>query len=280
MLKSTFCHMPGVGPKTERRLWRAGVLTWQAARDSGALPLATGRAEAVARTAQESLQRLAARYAGYFYDRLPSREHWRLFPEFRSSVAYLDIETTGLAPPRDYITTIALYDGDSVRCYVQGEDLDEFAEDVRRYRLLVTYNGKAFDVPFIRDYFGIPMRHAHIDLRYVLHSLGYAGGLKGCEKQLGLERGELDGVDGYFAVLLWRDFLKNGNRAALQTLMAYNVMDVVSLETLMVLAYNQKVQEAAFPARERLSRPVAPLVPFRPDPKTIERIRRDHLWRY
>jgi uncharacterized protein YprB with RNaseH-like and TPR domain len=52
------------------------------------------------------------------------------------------------------------------------------------------YNGKTFDVPFIEKYFGIRMNHAHIDLRYVLKSLGYAGGLKRCEKALGLDRGE------------------------------------------------------------------------------------------
>ena len=30
MLTSTFCHLPGVGPKTERKLWAAGYLSWRA----------------------------------------------------------------------------------------------------------------------------------------------------------------------------------------------------------------------------------------------------------
>ena len=44
-----------------------------------------------------------------------------------------------------------------------------------------------------------------------MSSLGYRGGLKGCEKCLGLDRAELDGVDGYFAVLLWNEYRKSGN---------------------------------------------------------------------
>ena len=59
------------------------------------------------------------------------------------------------------------------------------------------------------------MNQAHIDLRYLLKSLGYTGGLKGCEKKAGIDRGELDGVNGYFAVLLWQDYQRNRNEKPL-----------------------------------------------------------------
>ena len=39
------------------------------------------------------------------------------------------------------------------------------------------------------------MNYAQIDLRYVLYSLGYRGGLKGCERQLGMDRGNLSDID-------------------------------------------------------------------------------------
>lgn len=48
-----------------------------------------------------------------------SDQHWRLFPDFRQRLVYLDIETTGMGSPADTITTIALYDGRTVRWYVQ-----------------------------------------------------------------------------------------------------------------------------------------------------------------
>jgi len=278
MLENTFCHMPGIGPKTEAHLWRAGVLCWQDACDCPALPLPPRQADAVARHADESLRHLADGNARHFADRLASNLHWRIFPEFRHSVAYLDIETTGLAPPGDYITAVSIYDGDSIRWYVRDENLEQFCDDIRDYSLIVTYNGKTFDVPFIEDYFGIRMDQAHVDLRYVLHSLGYKGGLKGCERQLGLSRGELEGVDGYFAVLLWRDYVRNGNPKALETLLAYNMTDVVNLETLMVLAYNMKVKGTVFGETRRLALPSRPDLPFQPDMRTVRRLQREMGW--
>jgi uncharacterized protein YprB with RNaseH-like and TPR domain len=274
MLRHTFCHIQGVGPKTERRIWDRGIHTWDHACDPDALPLPAARSLTVARSAEESIRRLARRDAAWFYDKLPSSEQWRLFPAFRGSAAYLDIETTGLGGPYDYVTTIALYDGATVRHYVHDENLDDFRRDVEHYALIVTYNGKQFDVPFIRDHLGAPMRMAHIDLCFVLRSLGYKGGLKGCERQLGVARDGLDGVDGFFAVLLWREWLQSRDRRALDTLLAYNIADTVNLETLMVMAYNMKVRQAALPGLAGLPLPAAPEIPFHPHAETIARVRR------
>jgi uncharacterized protein YprB with RNaseH-like and TPR domain len=233
------------------------------------LPLSNGASERVARFAEESIERLAAGDACYFERSLPGREVWRMFPEFRSRTAYVDIETTGLGAPGDYITAIGLYDGRRVRHYVHGRNLEEFRGDIEDFELIVTYNGKCFDVPFIRHYLGAPMEHAHIDLRYVLASLGFRGGLKGCEAQLGIDRGELEGVDGYFAVLLWRDFIENDNPKALDTLLAYNSADVLNLETLAVLAYNLRVAGTVFADTHALDVPEPRELSHQPDPETI-----------
>lgn len=119
------------------------------------------------------------------------------------------------------------------------------------------------------------MDHVHIDLRYVLASLGYRGALKGCERMLGIDRGDLEGIDGYFAVLLWDDFKRKGNQKALDTLLAYNTLDVVNLETLMVAAYNGKLTDTPFLLTHELPIPSSPETPFKADQETIERIRRD-----
>ena len=205
---------------------------------------------------------------------MPSAQHWRLLPEFRDTLAYIDIETTGLSMPGDSITTIALYDGRQVRHYVNGQNLGQFVDDISDYRLIVTYNGKCFDVPFIKQYLGITMDQAHIDLRYVLRALGYSGGLKGCERQLGISRGELEGVDGFFAVLLWEHYKRTGDREALDTLLAYNVQDTVNLELLMVFAYNMYLRQTPFAGRYELSPPTSPVLPFRPHPRVVEEVRR------
>ena len=161
--------------------------------------------------------KLKTRDVNFFADRLLSNHHWRLFPEFIKETAYIDIETTGLVSSSDYITTISLYDGINLRYYIHDRNMDQFKKDINDYKVIITYNGKCFDIPFIEREFGIKLNHAHLDLRYILRSLGLSGGLKSCEHQLGLNRGGLEGIDGYFAVLLWKDYLK-GNHKALETL--------------------------------------------------------------
>ncbi|MFP5213215.1 MAG: ribonuclease H-like domain-containing protein [Acidobacteriota bacterium] len=273
MIRNTFCHIPGVGLRKEAHIWSLGIHSWDHI-DTDALPFGKKRALTFKEQIGESVERLHAGDCAYFYGSLPSDQQWRLFGEFRGKTAYLDIETTGMGYPSDHITTIALYDGKRIRHYVHGVNLNDFPKDIARYDLLVTYNGKSFDIPMIRQQFRIAMNHAHIDLRYVLRSLGYSGGLKGCEKQLGLDREELDGVDGFFAVLLWQDYKRRGNRAALDTLLAYNIMDTVNLETLMVIAYNMKLQrQTLFAGTHVLQLPEQPEIPFSADLGTIERIR-------
>ena len=272
MLRNTFCHIPGVGAKSERDLWSAGILSWEDLLNSSSFNLRRGFRDFLRSRVRESMRFLEERDVEYFAQSLNSQHQWRLFREFRDSTAYLDIETTGVAGPGNYITTIALYDGKSISYYIHGHNLDEFKKDIMNYRVVVTYNGKCFDVPVIDRYFGIRMNHAHVDLRFLLHSLGYKGGLKGCERQFGISREELDGVDGYFAVLLWDDFKTHHNPGALETLLAYNILDAVNLEHLMVAAYNLKLRDTPFSDSHRLEMPEAPSNPFEPDVKTMRRI--------
>jgi uncharacterized protein YprB with RNaseH-like and TPR domain len=273
MLRNTFCHIPGIGLVTEKRLWADGVRCWEDALSWGAGHMTPRRRDRVAACLAESRLHEQERNPRYFADRLPANLHWRLFPPFRDDVAYLDIETTGLEPWDHSITSIALYDGRRIRTYVQGQNLEDFEGDIQNYKMVVTYNGKCFDIPFIQWYFRTRLDHVQIDLRYVLKSLGYAGGLKGCEAQLGIDRGDLVGVDGYFAVLLWDDYTRRGNEKALETLLAYNVEDVVNLETLMVMAYNMKAKDTPFGEELRIDLPVRPAIPFQPHLETVQRLR-------
>ncbi len=274
MLKNTFAHIPNIGLKTEERLWHSGILDWDDFLLPPSLKFSRNKIDHIAGTLRESQRHLENRNPDYFQERLPPSLHWRMFPEFRASTLYLDIETTGLENWENHITSIATYDGKSVSCYVHGQNLDDFARDIQEYKVLVTYNGKSFDIPFIEHYFGITLSHAHLDLRYILASLGYRGGLKGCERQLEIDRGDLVDVDGYFAVLLWDEYQRNKNQKALETLLAYNMEDTVNLETLMVLAYNLKLKRTPFFEAHQLPLPLRPDIPFEADLKTIDGIKR------
>ena len=272
MLRHTFCHVPSIGLKRERSLWACGLRSWGDL--AGLQPglISPGLLTALRAHIPVSLERLNSGDLAYFGERIPSDQTWRLFTELRPAVAFVDIETTGLTPRYDQVTTISIYDGNSVRYYVAGIDIEQFQHDIAVYRLIVTYNGKCFDVPFPRESLGIYLNQCHIDLRYVLGSLGYRGGLKACEVRLGIDRGALSDVDGYFAVLLWQEYQNTGNQAALDTLLAYNIEDVVNLEKLMVLAYNEKLKATPFENELRLPEPPEPYRPLQPDLALVSRI--------
>ena len=277
MLKNTFLHIPGIGIKTEKRLWKYGISNWDlflTHRKSG-IPIK--KIDTMSECLKESKNQMASLNPNYFAELIPASHHWRFFPEFRHSTVYLDIETTGLSRYYETITTISLYDGQSIFYYVKDQNLDNFPVDIKQYSVIVTYNGKSFDIPFIERYFGIQLNQAHIDLRYILASLGYKGGLKSCETQLGFHRGDLTDIDGFFAVLLWNDYLKNRNEKALETLLAYNIQDVLTLEMLMVISYNLKINNTPF-YQNSLPEPVLPESPFRVDMETVERIRSEQIY--
>ena len=163
-------------PRRRGRLWDAGILSWEDLLDNQPVILSRKKRETLTAAIEESIQHLEARNPHYFGQRLPSNQCWRLFKDFRDRIAYLDIETTGL---EGEITTIALYDGISVYTYVQGQNLEQFKDDIYKYDVICTYNGKCFDVPVIESDLGIKLNQVHIDLRYVLKSVGFSGGLQG-----------------------------------------------------------------------------------------------------
>lgn len=274
MLKNTFLHIPGIGIITERRFWESGVHSWEDFTPNSPIRLSPSKRDTINACLEKSHKNIEFNNPNYFSDLLPNNLQWRFFPEFRKSTVYLDIETTGLESWRNEITTIALYDGHLINYYVNGHNLEDFPDHIDTYNVIVTYNGKCFDVPFIENYFGIKLNHAHIDLRYILGSLGYKGGLKKCEAQLGIDRGDIKGIDGFFAPLLWNDYKDNNNEKALETLLTYNIQDVLSLESLMIIAYNLKIKDTPFYGSE-LPAPILPEIPFDIDKKTVARIKND-----
>lgn len=240
MLKYTFIHIPRVGKTTERNIWEAGVSTWndfQYGQKRLGVP-----DDLLKHYLELSHTALLQRDIVFFSQFLPSSESWRLYPQITHQlnlkVAYLDIETSGTDYSRDKVTVVGIFDGQTTHYYVKGINLNDLYEDITQYDLLVTFNGKCFDVPFLQVAMpGIRLPQAHIDLRYVLRKLQLSGGLKSIEKQTGLARAqdELGRLDGYDAVVLWQ-LHEQGEKQALPTLLRYNAEDVVGLKPLLELA--------------------------------------------
>jgi hypothetical protein len=252
MLESTFLHIPGVGPVTERRIWDRGIHTWSAfLADPGAAGLSARTTARIAEAAAASLNRLHQDDHTYFSTMLPRREHWRAYPEFGHRVAYLDIETTSLAG--DDVTLIGIYDGSDVRVYMKDVDLQQFVDDIASYSLLVTYYGACFDLPFLRRRFpGLQFGQLHIDLCPALRRLGLTGGLKRVESLVGIQRSpETTGLDGWDAVRLWREW-ERGSAESLALLKRYHREDVTHLKALLEYAYPRLRALTGFPVGEPL----------------------------
>ena len=238
MLRQTFLHVPGVGYRTEERLWRADLESWNDVGTNKTAVLSPRlRATLEAELAASEAALRQGRYR-YFAGRLPSREHWRAWPEFRGRVAFLDIETTGLDIGRDALTVVGVYDGSRRRSFIRGENLEDLPSALEDRALLVTFNGARFDVPFLRHAFPrMRLDQLHLDLVGPFHRLGYWGGLKRIERRLGIERSdETAGMSGVDAIRLWAAY-RAGDDDALETLVAYNLEDAVNLEPLAEFAY-------------------------------------------
>jgi uncharacterized protein YprB with RNaseH-like and TPR domain len=249
MLRNTFIHLPGIGPHRERAIWERGILDWEqflAAAEKGSL---RGRTfDSAVPAVCRSLEAVAGGDPGFFKPLLPPREAWRLYPEFADRAVFLDIETTGLSGYYDEVTVIGALSHDGLALFVQGMNLDQFPAYIEQVPLLVSFNGSQFDVPFLRAHFPqARLDQAHIDLRFVLASLGYRGGLKIVESSLGLRRDPtIQGVDGFEAVQLWHRYCR-GDRVALEKLILYNLTDVVNLVELAETAVRLKSHRLAFP---------------------------------
>jgi len=242
LLRHSFIHLSGVGEHREAAIWRSGIRTWQDFLDNKSF-----RHKWLLRLSpliEESLERLEKRDASFFHSKLPGGQRWRLYDEFKADCAFLDIETTGLFSGESKITVAGLFDGEELKTFVRGRNLDEFVPELNKYSLIVTYGGSCFDLPFIKAEFELDcVSPAHIDLRYVLHRLGYKGGLKAVERRFGLLReGPIARVDGWIAPILWREY-RHGSSRALEALIRYNAEDVVNLQSLMEKSYSLSLRQ-------------------------------------
>lgn len=240
MLQRTFCHVPGIGVTAERALWDQGCESWDSyLADPMRYSIGSADRDVARQVIEASRDALAGRRHQYFTHALGLGESWRAWEEFRDACVYLDIETDG-GRHGSSITTIGLYDGREFQCLVQGHDLDSFRDIISHYAMVVTFFGSQFDMPLLQKRFrGQWFDQIHIDLCFALRKLGYKGGLKRIEKELGIARSEeTDGLSGRDAIYLWQAY-RRGHDASLERLIAYNREDVVNLETLADIAFTR-----------------------------------------
>jgi hypothetical protein len=141
---------------------------------------------------------------------------------------FLDIETTGFRPSDGELTTcVGWGDGGWGHWVNNGMSPAALMAAGSNSYELVTFNGRAFDEPWLVDALGFPNHPNHTDLRDEAAACGIAGGLKEIAQQLSILRPqELDQMEGRHAPKLWKSACK-GNRCSLCNLLYYNAWDVV-----------------------------------------------------
>jgi len=250
VLKSTFCCFRGISQSGECRLWEQGIESW--AHVISREPIfSKSKWKLLLTEIALAEQALASGLADFFLNRLKGLHRARILSDFQGQMVFLDIETDGIG--RDArVTTIALYRGSKVHVFVRGHNLCDFVTASASCGIWVTYNGARFDLPILRREFGLDLTQPHLDLMPILRGMGSRGGLKQCEKALGYERQTSAGITGLDAVELWRQYDECSDERALNTLIRYNCEDVLSLEWLLIRAYNESMSGFPFNIRRKL----------------------------
>ncbi len=249
MIRNTFVMLPSVGAKKERAIWESGIRTWDDFISSDSVP--TMRPEAKERgdiLLTQACELLDDRDCSALADITPKPEHWRLFGDFRDGASYLDIETDGLS--RDaLVTVVTVHSAKGTVTLTEGIDLspETLSDALEGTKILVTFNGSCFDVPVLRNSFPeVDFDYPQFDLRFASRKVGYRGGLKPLEIDLGITRAdEIDGMDGADAVRLWKMWERHGDRDSLDILTEYNRADTVNLERIADVIYGRLVREHA-----------------------------------
>ena len=166
-------------------------------------------------------------------------------------VCYLDIETTGLKSSPLFLIGLLYKEGDGLvvdqlfaRDYGEEKSLLEFTSDyLRRFSLVVTFNGKSFDIPYILERmalwgiggFGF---ESHLDLLHLSRKV--VGGNTPNHRLQTLERcllgsSRIDDTPGHRIPDLYHDFVRSGNAAAISGIIEHNRIDLVSMARLVML---------------------------------------------
>jgi uncharacterized protein YprB with RNaseH-like and TPR domain len=245
MIEHTFILLHGIGAITERNLWQKGILTWEDFICTGRIKrISLDKKQNYDQQLMKARENLENENSAYFSQCLNPREHWRLYEAWEDAACFLDIETTGLTHG---ITVVGIYSKEGYKNYIQGINLDRetLQRELEKYSILVTFYGRAFDMPFIERELGVTVDVPHLDLCFTGKKVGLKGGLKKVEEKVGITREEdIHGLNGFDAVRLWNTF-KKGDENALDLLIKYNKADTVNLKALAEIIY-QRLKEETF----------------------------------
>lgn len=237
-IENSFILAPGIGQKTEKKLWRNQVTHWDHVEDSTVL--GKTKKQKIQEFLERARKNLEVENTHFFKDKLPNKQHWRMYENFKQNACFFDIETTGLSKKRNKVTTVSFHRQGETKTLIQGQNLtkENLEKEFFNSSIIVTFNGKRFDKPFLEHNYDVKIENPHIDLMYECRKIGLSGGLKQIEKDLNIER-ELEDIDGREAVKLWKKYEKTNKQEYLDTLVKYCEYDARNLQQLSEIILKQ-----------------------------------------
>lgn len=228
LFEQSFCQLDGITPNTEILLRDRGILTLSQLFQEADYHFSARHAWRI----RQSIQTLDLAYALGILDVIanafPCGHRVRLLHDFFSHALFLDVETSGMGP-KAKITCISTWRNGIMSTFIEGFNLNDFLKEWASAKLIVTFNGKRFDIPMLVHKFGFSAIPAQVDLMDEARHFGYKGGLKAIEPQIGFSRNQELCPNGALAISLWEEYTQTGNQAFLDELVSYNQEDVRSL---------------------------------------------------
>ncbi|MCF2141118.1 MAG: ribonuclease H-like domain-containing protein [Candidatus Lokiarchaeota archaeon] len=280
MIDCTFAHLPGIRRKGEIRLWQTHIKNWkEMIAHSHTHPHFTKKTWSTSRKEIIKYQTALEQHDFLFLaNHIPEELQWRMIPDLWGDILFLDVEMSGLNLDEDYITTIATFNGKTPKYFVKDQNLSDFPKYFQQFSAFCTFDGERADLPFIlkefKNKFNIEslLPPIHFDLFSLSRRLKLHGGLKEIETQFNLSRNNLIGLSGESAIILWKKYQKSGKINYLNTLIAYNLADVMFLPKLLQEFYNQLRIKAQLPSKPMTKTFEAFRLPIQPDLSVIQEI--------
>jgi len=240
MIKNSFILLEKINQKTEQNIYSQNIKDWDDFLNSKKIKgLSNKRKLYYDKKIKDAKKALYTFNSKYFTPLLPGTETWRLYDFFKDQTLFLDIEVEN---KKGDINIIGLYDGITTKTMVYPNlNLTLLKQELKKYKLIVTFNGSVHDIPVLKKYFSdfIP-KIPHIDLRFLCQKLNLKGSLKDIEKKLNIHRPKhLNGSP----VDLWKAYHASGDKEYLDLLVQYNEEDVINLKPIMEHCYGKLKNE-------------------------------------